>query len=261
VLFAGDEEGRSSVSSAARGLEWLVFGLVIALFLVLLVMGWAYLLASADRHATDMKLTSGAITGSLRSMFGAFRLSRDPAEPRPHVKWTLHAVASAVRAALSPRSSTRGVAGSSGPPPGAPAASRGDVDLEDVTLDRPPQSVELKVTGPGSRPLTVPLSAASARASDSPTGQMHDQLSYAAVKATRAGFLQTRTRGTGAGVGAPRSGASLGTGGPANHRPRTAALHVMVQDGERAQSAAGANGSPRTEFPAVTSRDSVDSPR
>jgi hypothetical protein len=55
------------VSSAARGLEWLVFVLVTALLLVLLVMGCAHLLVSVDSRATDTKLASGARAG-----FGAF---------------------------------------------------------------------------------------------------------------------------------------------------------------------------------------------
>jgi hypothetical protein len=124
-------------------------------------------------------------------------------------------------------------------------------------------------------PVRVPVVPPTARASDSPTGMIVDQLAFANPSRSRPGFQAPHSRGRaqgggsggGAGGGTSTNFDGVGPAGSGVERrgaggaagPRREPLRVVVQAGARVV----APGSPaaRTAFPAQSSRMHRDSPR
>jgi hypothetical protein len=247
VLFAGDEEGRSSVSSAARGLEWLVFGLVIALFLLLLVRGWWYLVTGADRHAADLQEV-GMKTGSNRTVFGSIRWRLNPMKPKARLRKSLRAVAAAVRMRMSPGSIARAQGASPGAAAGTahgigpgdvPVGLDGDIEMTATRGQTSPRNAAIVRIGDGEAlrvPSTTPPSAKSA---DSPTARVH-QFMFAAARNAPARLRIDASADARAGFGPhhTRSGAYAGTPLSPAASPRRRSS-VGVRAGAAAEAAPG----------------------
>ena len=122
-----------TASRHAWGLSWLVFLLIVGVLVVLVCVGWWYLLQGAERHADDLQAAVGVKKSPVA--FSSIRWSNNPMKPRERLIRSIRMVVAGLRF-LSPRSAKRAAAAAAagGGAGAASGASEGAVNAEEGTV-------------------------------------------------------------------------------------------------------------------------------